>query len=102
MSRPKSIPRSADESTAAIDVRVIPRTGRSGFAGLRDGALLVRLAAAPVGGGANDEIIALIARTLHIPKRDVEIVSGQRSRSKRIRIRGIDRETVVATLVQEE
>ena len=46
MSHPKSTPRSADEPAAAIDVRVIPRAGRSGIAGLRDGALLVRLAAA--------------------------------------------------------
>ena len=77
MSRPKSTPRSADEPPAAIDVRVIPRAGRSGIAGLRDGALLVRLAAAPVDGAANDELIALIARALHIPKRDITIVSGE-------------------------
>ena len=82
-----------------LDVRVIPRAGRSGFAGLRDGALLVRLAAAPVDGAANDELIALLAKTLRIPKRDITIVSGERSRSKRIRIAGIDREQALAKLV---
>ena len=75
-----------------LEIRVIPRAGRSGFAGLRDGALLVKLAAAPVDGAANDELIALIARTLKIPKRDITIVTGERSRTKRIRIAGIDRE----------
>jgi uncharacterized protein (TIGR00251 family) len=81
-----------------LEVRVIPRAGRSGFAGLRDGALLVKLAAAPVDGAANDELIALIAKTLRIPKRDVTIVSGERSRSKRIRIAGVDREDALMRL----
>jgi uncharacterized protein (TIGR00251 family) len=82
-----------------LDIRVIPRAGRSGFGGLRDGALLVRLAAAPVDGAANDELIALLAKTLRIPKRDITIVSGERSRSKRVRIAGIDREQALALLV---
>ena len=73
-----------------LEVRVIPRAGKSGFAGLRDGAVVVRLAAAPVDGAANDELVSLIARTLRIPKRDVTIVSGERSRSKRVRIAGVD------------
>jgi uncharacterized protein (TIGR00251 family) len=81
-----------------LEVRVIPRAGRSGFGGLREGALVVRLAAAPVDGAANDELVALIARTLRIPKRDVTIVSGERSRSKRVRIDGLDAAHVIATL----
>jgi uncharacterized protein (TIGR00251 family) len=82
-----------------LEIRVIPRAGRSGFAGLRDGALLVRLAAAPVDGAANDELIALLAKALRIPKRGITIVSGERARSKRIRIAGIDREEALARLV---
>jgi uncharacterized protein (TIGR00251 family) len=81
-----------------LEIRVIPRAGRSGFAGLRDGALLVRLAAAPVDGAANAELIALLAKTLDIPKRDITIVSGERSRSKRVRIAGLDREQILARL----
>jgi uncharacterized protein len=82
-----------------LDIRVIPRAGRTGFGGLRGGALLVRLASAPVDGAANDELIALIAKALRIPKRDITIVSGERARSKRIRIAGIDREQALAKLV---
>ena len=81
-----------------LDVRVIPRAGRNGFGGLRDGALVIRLAAAPVDGAANDELIALLARTLRIPKRDITIVSGERSRTKRIRIAGIEREQALELL----
>ena len=78
---------------------MIPRAGRSAIAGVRDGAVLVRLAAAPVDGAANAELIDLLSRTLSIPKRDIAIVSGERSRSKRVRIAGMNRTQVVDTLV---
>ncbi|HEX4916144.1 MAG TPA: DUF167 domain-containing protein [Vicinamibacterales bacterium] len=79
-------------------MRVIPRAGRSTIAGRRDGAVLVRLAAAPVDGAANAELIDLLARTLKIPKRDITIVSGEKSRSKRVRIAGFDRDIALARL----
>jgi hypothetical protein len=84
-----------------LEIRVIPRAGRSGFGGLRDGTLLVRLAAAPVDGAANDELIALLAKTLRIPRRAVTIVSGERSRTKRVRIAGIDREQALERLIPD-
>jgi uncharacterized protein YggU (UPF0235/DUF167 family) len=55
---------------AVIDIRVIPRAGRSEIAGTRAGSLLIRLAAAPVDGAANLELIALLARALELPKRN--------------------------------
>jgi uncharacterized protein len=82
-----------------LDIRVIPRADRSEVAGLRDGALLIRLAAAPVDGAANDELISFLAKALKIPKRDITVVSGERSRSKRIRIAGLDREQALAALL---
>jgi len=78
---------------------VTPRAGRSGIAGLRDGILIVKLAAAPVDGAANEELIALLSKTLDIPRRDITIVSGERSRTKRIRIAGLDREQALAKLI---
>jgi uncharacterized protein (TIGR00251 family) len=81
-----------------LQVRVTPRAGKSGFAGLRDGALIVKLAAAPVDGAANDELVALLAKALRIPKRDITIVSGERSRSKRVRIDGLDAARVIEML----
>ena len=82
-----------------FEIKVIPRAGRSEVAGLREGALLVKLAAAPVDGAANDELISLLAKTLRIPKRDIALVGGERSRTKRIRIAGMDRDQVFARLV---
>jgi uncharacterized protein (TIGR00251 family) len=67
-------------------------------AGLRDGAVLIRLAAAPVDGSANAALIDLIAGALRVPKRDVTIVSGERSRHKRVRIAGMDAATALSRL----
>jgi hypothetical protein len=73
-----------------IHVRVIPRAGRSGLAGTRDNALLVRLNAPPVEGAANAELLDVLSDILHVPKRALTIVSGERSRSKRVLVSGLD------------
>ncbi len=71
-----------------IAVRAIPRAGRSGVAGMRGGALLVKLAAAPVDGAANEELIGVLARALDLPKRRLSVVSGERARDKRLLVEG--------------
>ena len=71
-----------------IAVRAVPRAGRSGIAGERAGALLVKLAAAPVDGAANDELIAVLSAALRIPKRQMSVVAGERAREKRVLIEG--------------
>jgi uncharacterized protein len=72
-----------------LDVRVVPRAGKSGIAGLRDDAVLVRLNAPPVEGAANAELIEVLADAFDVPKRAIAIVSGDRSRQKRVRIDGV-------------
>jgi uncharacterized protein (TIGR00251 family) len=81
-----------------LEVRVTPRAGRSSVA-VRGGIVVVKLAAAPVDGAANDELVALLSRSLDVPKRDITIVSGERSRTKRIRVVGLDRDQVLAKLI---
>jgi len=81
-----------------ITVRVIPRAGRSGVAGTRDGALLVRLNAPPVEGAANNELVEVIADALGVARRAVTIVAGERSRTKRVRVAGVDADHVASRL----
>lgn len=81
-----------------LDVRVVPRAGRSGVAGTRGGALLVRLAAAPVEGAANEELANVIADLFGVPTRAVAIVAGERSRQKRVSVAGIDLATAATRL----
>ena len=50
-------------------------------------------------GAANSELIALLAKALDIPKRDITIISGERSRSKRVRVAGMDRDEILRHLI---
>jgi uncharacterized protein (TIGR00251 family) len=77
---------------------VIPRSGRPGPAGSRDGAYLIRLNAPPVEGAANSELIELLSDLLHVPRRNITIVSGERSRLKRVRVEGVTAEQASAIL----
>jgi len=69
---------------------VIPRAPRSRVDGLRGDAVLIRLAAPPVEGAANEALIAFLSEALGVPRRSIAIVSGEKSRDKRVRIEGLD------------
>jgi len=66
-----------------VEVKAVPGASRSEAAGLRDGALLVRVAAPPEKGKANEELRACLAKALGLPKSAIELVSGAASRRKR-------------------
>ena len=68
---------------------MIPRSRKTELGGTRDDALLVRLAAPPVEDAANDALVAFLAELLQQPRRAVRIVSGERSRRKRVAIDGV-------------
>ena len=81
-----------------LAVRVIPRAKRTEIAGRRGGALLVRLAAPPVDGAANEALLAFLAERLGIPKRQLAIVRGATSREKTIAIEGLSAAAIEAGL----
>ena len=81
-----------------VTVRVIPRSSKPGIAGIRDGALLIRLQSPPVEGAANDELIEVIAKAFRAAKRDVTIVGGERSKLKRVAIATLDRNQLETAL----
>jgi uncharacterized protein len=83
-----------------LSVRVTPRAGRTAIAGVRDGVVQIKLAAAPVEGAANTALIDLLATVFRIPKRDIRIVSGERSRSKIVEISGLSEERAQTLLRQ--
>jgi uncharacterized protein len=85
-------------SAIVIDIRVVPRARRNAIDGMRAGSYLIRLAAPPVDGAANEALIAFLAEVLDVPRRSIAIVSGQTSRDKRVRVAGIDLETAIARL----
>lgn len=77
-------------NSIVFDVRVVPRASRSEIVGEYDSSLKIRLAAPPVDGAANKELVKLVARTFGIPRSAVEIAGGETSRTKQLRIYGID------------
>ena len=71
-----------------LSIRVTPRGGRDALAAGTPGHFAARLAAAPVDGAANQALVALVAKSFGVAKRDVALISGQASRLKRLRVTG--------------
>jgi len=86
------------DGPVTFEVRAKPNAKRSAVTGVREGALEVRIAAAPVDGAANDELMAVLASALGVPRRDVHLVRGTSSRIKRVEVRGLGVDEVRARL----
>jgi len=69
-------------------VRVVPRASRSELVGEHDGALRVRIAAPPVDGAANDELVRLLAQVFAVPRNAVAITGGQTAKLKTVSVLG--------------
>jgi uncharacterized protein (TIGR00251 family) len=83
-----------DWLTATPDgVRILltasPRASRTELAGIAGARLRVRVAAPPVGGEANAELVRFIARSLGLPRAAVVVTAGHASRRKAVLARGI-------------
>jgi uncharacterized protein len=89
------------EGAAIFSVRVQPRARKDEIAGEMGGALKVRLQAPAVENRANEALIEFLAQLLKTPKSAVRILSGDRSRTKRIEIRGVTQQQIRALLAVE-
>ncbi len=78
------------DGAVTFSVRVAPRASKSEITGEFGGALKIRIAAAPIDGAANAELIKLLAKTFAISKSAIEIVVGETAKTKLIKISGID------------
>ena len=76
--------------TVRVLVRVKPRASKSRVLGVRDGALEVAVAAPPVHGQANRELICTVAGYLGLPTAAVSITGGICGRNKSLALRGLD------------
>jgi uncharacterized protein (TIGR00251 family) len=82
------------EGAIVFSVRVQPRASRDAIEGVRNGALLVRLTAPPLDDRANDACRRVLADHLGVPASAIRILSGERSRTKRVEARGVGAEAV--------
>ena len=85
---------------SAITVRVTPRASSNKIVSVsEDGTIKIHLTAAPVDGEANEGLIAFLSKALGVPKSNIEIVAGMRSRDKLISIVGVDAATLHARIL---
>jgi uncharacterized protein len=83
-----------------ILVHVQPRASRTKLVGEHGDRLKIALAAPPVDGAANDELLRFLAETLGVAKRDVELLQGATGRQKLVRVNGLSIDEVAARLGQ--
>lgn len=74
----------------------MPRASRPGVGGSRDGALLVRVSAAPVEGAANEAVVRAVAAALGLAPSQVLLERGQRGRRKVLSVASVHRERISA------
>lgn len=85
-----------DRNEIRIPVRVTPRGGRDAIDGVRDGQLLVRVAAAPTDGAATEAVLRLVAGAAGVPRRAARLVAGATGRRKLVAVEGADRSLLIA------
>jgi uncharacterized protein (TIGR00251 family) len=89
------------DGALVVAVRVQPRASRDEVAGEMNGALKVRLQAPAVDNRANEALCEYLAALLKMPKSAVRILSGDRSRIKRLEIRGVTKQQLLGLLTQD-
>jgi uncharacterized protein len=90
-----------DRGSVSFAVRVQPRASKNGVAGVMDGALKIRLQAPAVEDRANQALCGFLAELLKRPKSAVRLLSGERSRSKRVEIFGVTRQEIEALVLHD-
>jgi len=73
-----------DGDKIRLEIKAVPGSSKTELAGVKDGRLRIRLAAAPEDGKANAELLNFLSKTLGCPKRDLQFLSGEKSRLKTI------------------
>jgi uncharacterized protein (TIGR00251 family) len=99
-----ALPWRTTDDGVELAVRLTPRGGRDGVQGvaLQDGepCLTVRVAAPPVDGAANAALALWLAKALRLPRSHVTLIAGEKSRIKRLRLRGDDLPARLAALTE--
>lgn len=87
------------EGAVRFEVHAKPRAKKSRILGLRGESLEVALAAPPVEGAANEELVRVLSDALGVPKRSVEILRGASSHKKLVAVAGLDSDELVRRLL---
>lgn len=81
------------KASCTLELKVIPNAPRNEVAGWLGAALKVKLHAPALEGRANDALLEFLAEQLGVPRRDLTLLRGDKSRQKVVRIAGLDAAT---------
>lgn len=86
-----------NEVAGGVDVRIraVPRASKNGIQGLHDDSLKIRLTSAPVDGKANEALIKFLSKALAVSKSQIQLLQGETSRQKTLRINGLSKEQLL-------
>ena len=79
----------AQDGAITFAVRAQPRATKSAIAGEVEGSLKIRLAAPPVDGAANEELMQFLARLFDVSRRNITLLSGATAKTKILQINGL-------------
>jgi uncharacterized protein (TIGR00251 family) len=82
----------SEQSSITLEIHVQPRSSRDEISGFQGGRVKVRVTAPPEGGKANERVREIIAKAFGVAKSEVEILRGETSRLKTIRIHGVSKD----------
>jgi uncharacterized protein len=87
--------------STVIQAKVLPRSSRTEIVGKVDGVYRIKLTAPPIEGKANKALINFLAKKTGLPKSKIQIVSGEHSRNKTIRIHNISSDNAMKYLEEK-
>jgi uncharacterized protein (TIGR00251 family) len=90
------------ERGTLVTVQVQPGSSRTECVGIHGDAIKIRLAARPIDGAANDELIRFIAERCAVPRANVQLYTGATGRRKRLFVKGVTAESLLARLTRKE
>jgi uncharacterized protein (TIGR00251 family) len=87
-----------DAEGVNVTIKVKVRASRTRITGIREGVVEIALAAPPVDGAANEELLGFLVEQTGLAKSRVTLIRGQRGRTKVVRFEGVSADLIAATL----
>jgi len=75
--------------SCTIPVKLMPRASSNSLSGVENGELKIKVQSPPVEGAANEALILFLAKKLKKAKGDLDLIKGQQSRHKVVKVRGL-------------
>lgn len=86
------------EKTPKLSVRITPGAKRNAITALKEGIWCIKIAAPPVEGKANEELIAYLSQLLGVRRSSLSVLKGRTSRNKLVSVSGLTQQDIILKL----